>query len=98
MHTSDTTARLIAKLKDDLKNTQRRDPNWYTKKSLDKQFQIHGDPIQRMTNHSTRVGEYMQIKTTYKQTNKTVIANKTEYKRHYYHEYSVITGDKYMDK
>eukprot|EP00971_Amphidinium_carterae_P188465 3741191-Amphidinium_carterae.1 len=40
----------------------------------------------------------MQIKTTYYQTNKTVIANKTEYKRHHYHDYSVITSDKDMDE
>eukprot|EP00971_Amphidinium_carterae_P006732 132699-Amphidinium_carterae.4 len=40
----------------------------------------------------------MEIKTTYKQTITTAIANKANFKQHRYHDYSVITSDNEMDE
>eukprot|EP00971_Amphidinium_carterae_P243485 4835185-Amphidinium_carterae.2 len=93
-----TTTRLINTLKDELKQIQSRNSGWHTKKTLDKQFQIHGDRVQRPSKLSIRIGDYMEIKTTHRQNNTMVIANKMTYKQHHYHDYSVITSDLDMDE
>eukprot|EP00971_Amphidinium_carterae_P345586 6486613-Amphidinium_carterae.1 len=58
---------------------QNRDSGWYARKTLDKQFQIHGDRLQGKTNYPIRISQYMQIKTSLKQTNTTIIGNKPAY-------------------
>eukprot|EP00971_Amphidinium_carterae_P303903 6038807-Amphidinium_carterae.2 len=54
-----TTERLVAKLKEDLKNIQSRNPGWYTRKTFDYQFQIHGDRVQQATDRAIKIGDYI---------------------------------------
>eukprot|EP00971_Amphidinium_carterae_P096961 1919468-Amphidinium_carterae.1 len=92
-----TTERLITeRLSEpckDLKSEQQRNSGGYTKKTLDVQFQIHSDRIQRQTDKAIKIGDYMEIRTTYKQKNTVAILDKQGYKQHHFHEYSVITTD-----
>eukprot|EP00971_Amphidinium_carterae_P273908 5436201-Amphidinium_carterae.1 len=41
---------------------------------------------------------YLEIKTTYRNTIKDATQDKLDYKQRHYHNYSVITVDKYLDE
>eukprot|EP00971_Amphidinium_carterae_P296613 5892284-Amphidinium_carterae.1 len=82
----------------DLKSEQQRNSGWYTMKTLDLQFQIQGDRIQRQTDRAIKIGDYMEIKTTYKKKNTVAILDTQGYKQHHFHDYSVITTDVDMNE
>eukprot|EP00971_Amphidinium_carterae_P184572 3664446-Amphidinium_carterae.1 len=86
-------ARQHLQLGKDSKNEQSRNSGWYTKKTLDLQLQIHSDRIQQQTDRAIKIGDYMEIKTAYKQNNTIAIEDEPSYKQHHFHDYSVITTD-----
>eukprot|EP00971_Amphidinium_carterae_P308749 6135235-Amphidinium_carterae.4 len=40
----------------------------------------------------------METQTTYRQTHQNIIMDKQAYKQHHFHDFSIITSDKYMDE
>eukprot|EP00971_Amphidinium_carterae_P119425 2365609-Amphidinium_carterae.1 len=57
----------------DLKMLTNRDCNWYSRKDVDRQFQIKGEHIGREGAWKTIiVGKYMELKATYKQKHRNV--------------------------
>eukprot|EP00971_Amphidinium_carterae_P042237 829787-Amphidinium_carterae.3 len=60
-----TTDKLLERLQQDLKD-KNRDSNWYSRKDLDRQFQIKGERVGREGPWRTiMIRQYLEIKMTY---------------------------------
>eukprot|EP00971_Amphidinium_carterae_P301785 5995758-Amphidinium_carterae.1 len=93
-----TTDKLLEQLQLDLKE-KNRETSWYSRKDMDKQFQIKVERVGREGQSKTNmIGQYLEIKVTYKQTLKNIIEDKTEYKQTHFHDYSVITTNTYLNE
>eukprot|EP00971_Amphidinium_carterae_P082601 1633970-Amphidinium_carterae.1 len=91
-----TTERPLTVLSEDLRAVQGRPGKWFQRKTLDHQYQIQQE--RERSNCAINIGKYMEIKTTYRNTMRDVIQDKPDYKQRNYHDYSVITTNKYMDE
>eukprot|EP00971_Amphidinium_carterae_P104626 2071979-Amphidinium_carterae.2 len=82
-----TTDKLLERLEHDLKDAN-RDSNWYSRKDMDRQFQIKGERVGREGAwRMMTIGKCMEIKMTYRQKLKnTAEEDKKEYKQTHFHE------------
>eukprot|EP00971_Amphidinium_carterae_P140852 2790699-Amphidinium_carterae.1 len=78
---------------DYLRNELKRHAGWFLRRNIDDQYQISGDKIARSTTHNIDIAQYMEIRTTSKQTKVKLISNKAEYKSRHVHDFSIITTD-----
>eukprot|EP00971_Amphidinium_carterae_P277068 5498442-Amphidinium_carterae.1 len=59
-------------------------------------FQINGDRVGRLTAHPMPIGDYMEIKTTFKCTRQNVVIDKLDYKSKHFHDFNIVrTGEHY---
>eukprot|EP00971_Amphidinium_carterae_P044776 880818-Amphidinium_carterae.1 len=97
-----TTDKLLEQLQLDLNlvlKEKNRETNWYSRKDMDKHFQIKGERVGREGQWKTiMIGQYLEIKMTYRQTLKNIIEDKREYKQAHFHDYSVITTSIYLNE
>eukprot|EP00971_Amphidinium_carterae_P180870 3587932-Amphidinium_carterae.2 len=92
-----TTDKLRERLQQDVKD-KNRESNWYSRKDLDRQFQIKGEQVGREGAWRTiTIGLYMEIKMTYRQTLKNIVEDTKEYKQRHFHDYSEITTNIYLN-
>eukprot|EP00971_Amphidinium_carterae_P117623 2330175-Amphidinium_carterae.1 len=83
----------------DLKTFTNRESGWYSRKDLDRQFQIKGENAGRESSWKTIiVGKYMEMKAAYRQRHTRLIGNKKEYKQNRLHDYSVIATNIDLDE
>eukprot|EP00971_Amphidinium_carterae_P308888 6137906-Amphidinium_carterae.2 len=71
----------------------KRHAQWFDRREYDVQFQINGDRVARTTTQPINIGEFMEIKTTYKQTKLRPIIDKVDYKTKHFHKFSIITTE-----
>eukprot|EP00971_Amphidinium_carterae_P044775 880817-Amphidinium_carterae.1 len=92
-----TTDKLLEQLQLDLKE-KNRETHWYARKDMDKQFQIKGERVGREGQWKTiMIGQYLEMKMTYRQTLKNIIEDKREYKQTHFHV-AVITTNLYLNE
>eukprot|EP00971_Amphidinium_carterae_P005310 105980-Amphidinium_carterae.1 len=60
-------------------------------------FQINADRVARNTSHPIPIGDYMEIKTTFKCTRQRIITDKMVYKTVHFHNLSIITTGEHYD-
>eukprot|EP00971_Amphidinium_carterae_P113107 2240480-Amphidinium_carterae.1 len=61
----------------DLKTFTNRESGWYSRKELDRQFQIEGENVGRDATWKTIiVGKYMEMKAVYRQRHRRLIEDK----------------------
>eukprot|EP00971_Amphidinium_carterae_P152686 3026512-Amphidinium_carterae.4 len=81
--------------------TQRDDMSgWYARKEIDTQYQIKAGKVLGRLSGSKKtinVGKYMELKVAYRNTNRKIIEEKTEYKQNHFHDYSIITTNMKLD-
>eukprot|EP00971_Amphidinium_carterae_P351251 6492005-Amphidinium_carterae.1 len=67
------TASSLKDLKDDLHDQQTRHATWFSRRDIDTQVQINSDKVARTTNNTINIGEFMEIRTTFKQAKTLLI-------------------------
>eukprot|EP00971_Amphidinium_carterae_P059218 1170962-Amphidinium_carterae.2 len=97
-----TTEGLLREMTADIAIATQRDDmtGWCARKEIDTQYQIKaGEVLGRLSGwkKTINVGKYMELKVAHRNTDRSIIEEKIEYKQNHFHDYSIITTNMNLD-